>query len=84
MKLLDSHGKMATQECPCGFSNDPVKECSCSPNEVSRHRRRIIGPLLDRIDLLVEVPRIEYEELVESSKAESSASVRERKEGSRE
>ncbi len=70
--------------CLCGFSNDPVKECTCSPNEVSRYRKRISGPLLDRIDLFVEVPRIEYEELVTSTKAESSATVRERIEGSRE
>ena len=70
--------------CLCGFSNDPVKECTCSPNEVSRYRKRISGPLLDRIDLFVEVPRIEYEELVESTKAESSATVRERIEKSRE
>ncbi|MCH8061387.1 MAG: YifB family Mg chelatase-like AAA ATPase [Chloroflexi bacterium] len=74
----------AMNPCPCGFSNDPVKACSCSPNEVSRYRKRISGPLLDRIDLFVEVPRIEYEELVTSTKAESSATVRERIERSRE
>ncbi len=67
-----------SQECPCGFASDPVRECSCTPSAVSRYKKRISGPLLDRIDLFVEVPRVEYEKLVEPSAAETSAHVRER------
>ncbi len=47
--------------CPCGFWGDPVKECICSPSAVAKYRRRISGPMMDRIDLFVEVPRVEYE-----------------------
>ncbi len=68
----------AMNPCPCGFASDPVKECSCTPSAVSRYKKRISGPLLDRIDLFAEVPRIEYEKLVEPSGAETSAHVRER------
>ena len=59
----------AMNPCPCGFYGDPVKECSCSLSVVSRYKRRISGPLLDRIDLFAEVPRIEYEKLVEEQLA---------------
>ncbi len=68
----------AMNPCPCGFASDPVKECTCTPSAVSRYKKRISGPLLDRIDLFVEVPRVEYERLVEPSGAETSAHVRER------
>ena len=46
--------------CPCGFYGDPVKECTCTPSSVWRYKRRTSGPLLDRIDLFVEVPRIDH------------------------
>ena len=55
-----------------------MKECSCTPSAVSRYKKRISGPLLDRIDLFAEVPRVEYEKLVEPAGAETSALVRER------
>ena len=74
----------AMNPCPCGFSGDPVRECVCTPSAVSRYKKRISGPLLDRIDLFVEVPRVEYEKLVEPSRSETSAQVRERIERSRE
>ncbi|MCH8206927.1 MAG: YifB family Mg chelatase-like AAA ATPase, partial [Chloroflexi bacterium] len=73
----------AMNPCACGFASDPVKECTCTPSAISRYRRRISGPLLDRIDMFVEVPRVEYEKLVERSKAESSKAVRGRIEGAR-
>ena len=66
----------AMNPCACGFATDPVKECVCTPSAVSRYRRRISGPLLDRIDMFVDVPRVEYEDLAEPVKAESSESVR--------
>ncbi|MFH1484967.1 MAG: ATP-binding protein [Chloroflexota bacterium] len=50
-KLSGSHGKAATQRCPCGFYGDSVKECSCSPSVVARYQKRISGPLLDGIDI---------------------------------
>ena len=73
----------AMNPCACGFATDPVKECVCTPSAVSRYRRRISGPLLDRIDMFVDVPRVEYEDLAEPVKAESSESVRGRIERAR-
>ena len=73
----------AMNPCACGFASDPVKECVCTPSAVSRYRKRISGPLMDRIDLFVEVPRVEYEKLVEPSGAETSAQVRQRIQGAR-
>src|SRR5438046_1511941 len=49
--------------CPCGYFGDPVKECTCSNSIISRYQKKISGPLLDRIDIHVEVPRVEYEKL---------------------
>ena len=82
-ELSGSHGKKATQECPCGYHGDPVKECTCTGGAVSRYRRRISGPLLDRIDLFVDVPRVEYEKLVEPMNGQTSAQVRARTERAR-
>ncbi len=64
MKPLVSHGKKATQGCLCGIYGDPVRECTCSPVQVSRYSKRTSGPLMDRIDIFVEVPRVDYEKLV--------------------
>jgi magnesium chelatase family protein len=73
----------AMNPCPCGFHGDPVKECTCSPSMVSRYQKRISGPLLDRIDMFVEVPRVEYEKLAADDLAESSEKVRARVEAAR-
>ena len=73
----------AMNPCPCGYASDPVRECTCTPSGISRYKKRISGPLLDRFDLFVEVPRVEYEKLVEPSGAETSAQVRERIESAR-
>ena len=73
----DLHG------CPCGYASDPIKECVCSPSAVSRYMKRISGPLLDRIDLFVEVPRVDYEKLMQPTTAETSAQVRARIEQAR-
>lgn len=54
----------ACNPCPCGYSGDPVEECKCSPNALERYRRKLSGPILDRIDLHVAVPRLRPEELV--------------------
>ncbi|MBI5022949.1 MAG: YifB family Mg chelatase-like AAA ATPase [Candidatus Magasanikbacteria bacterium] len=64
--------------CPCGYSSDPDKPCMCSPMQVSQYKKKVSGPLLDRIDLHVEVPRLKFQKLTEESEAESSAKIRER------
>ncbi len=73
----------AMNPCPCGYFTHPKKECTCSPSAVSRYQKRISGPLLDRIDIFVEVPPVEYEKLVEEQPAETSAQVRARVERAR-
>ena len=73
----------AMNPCPCGFFEDPVKECTCTFSAVSRYQRRISGPLLDRMDLFVDVPRVEYEKLVAPERGEGSGPVRARIEAAR-
>ena len=73
----------AMNPCPCGFASDPMRECTCTPSAISRYRKRISGPLLDRIDLFVDVPRVDYEKLVQPASAESSDQVRDRIERAR-
>jgi magnesium chelatase family protein len=73
----------AMNPCPCGFYGDPTKECTCSESTVSRYQKRVSGPLLDRIDIFVEVPRVEYEKLAADTLGEPSAAVRERVQASR-
>ncbi len=68
----------AMNPCPCGYFGDPVKQCTCSPMMVSRYQKRISGPLLDRIDIFVEVPRVDYEKLADDRLGESSEAVRQR------
>ncbi len=68
----------AMNPCPCGYYGDSSHECSCAPSAVSRYQRRISGPLLDRIDLFVDVPRVAYEKLASTAKGEPSAAVAER------
>jgi len=74
----------AMNPCPCGYFGDPVRECTCSMGVVSKYQKRISGPLLDRIDIHVEVPRVEYEKLADDRLGEASARVRERVEAARE
>jgi len=73
----------AMNPCPCGYYGDPIKPCTCSNMVVTKYQKRISGPLLDRIDIHVEVPRVEYEKLSQSRLGESSAAVRERVEVAR-
>ena len=72
------HGRKATRECPCGFFTDPQKECACTPLQIQRYRSRVSGPLLDRIDIQIEVPALRYEELASRDAGEPSAAVRRR------
>ncbi len=75
----------AMNPCPCGFLGHPTKQCSCSGSMVTRYQKRISGPLLDRIDMFVSVPPVEYEKLVsEEASEEPSSDVRKRVESARE
>jgi magnesium chelatase family protein len=73
----------ALNPCPCGFFNHGRRECICTPNEISRYLAKISGPLLDRIDLQVEVAALTTEEITSEEGSESSASIRERVEAAR-
>jgi magnesium chelatase family protein len=68
----------AMNPCPCGHFGDPKRECRCNPNLVQKYRNRISGPLLDRIDLHVEVPAIELSQLTGAADGESSEAIRNR------
>ena len=69
--------------CPCGFFGDPERECQCSPSEIIRYRKKISGPFLDRIDLYLEVPRVEFEKIRSKVVAEKSSCIRQRVERAR-
>ncbi|GBC62852.1 ATP-dependent protease [Desulfonema ishimotonii] len=68
----------AMNPCPCGYFSDPKHECHCTPQQISKYRSRISGPLLDRIDIHVEVPAVPYKELMGKVSGEPSAAIRER------
>jgi magnesium chelatase family protein len=68
----------AMNPCPCGFFGDSTRECHCTPTQIQRYVSKISGPLLDRIDIHIEVPAVRYKELRGNEEIESSASVRER------
>ena len=73
----------AMNPCPCGYYGDPVKECTCSAATITRYQKRISGPILDRIDIHVQVPRVDYDKLSSQRLGEPSAVVRERVEAAR-
>ncbi|MEI6499036.1 MAG: YifB family Mg chelatase-like AAA ATPase [bacterium] len=73
----------AQNPCPCGFMSDPEKRCTCMPSQIIRYQKKISGPLLDRIDIHIEVPRVKYEKLADVTKAESSENVKKRIESAR-
>lgn len=68
----------AMNPCPCGYATDKDHRCTCSPLQISMYRKRLSGPLLDRIDLMIEVPRVPMEKLMELDAGESSESIRKR------
>lgn len=73
----------AQNPCPCGYYGDPTHVCSCSNAMITRYQKRISGPLMDRIDLHVDVPRVEFEKLTSNRRGENSAVVRARVEAAR-
>jgi magnesium chelatase family protein len=68
----------AMNPCPCGNATDPEKLCACSPSNIIRYQRKISGPILDRIDIHIEVPRMKFDKLASVELGESSQSIRER------
>lgn len=68
----------AMNPCPCGFYGDDRQECSCSTSDIKRYRKRISGPLLDRMDIYVHVPRLEYSEITNIMPTESSLAIGQR------
>jgi len=74
----------AMNPCPCGYYGDALKPCTCSPGTVTKYQKRISGPLLDRFDIHIEVPRVEYDKLSDMRLGEASAVVQGRVEKARE
>ncbi|MCX7753789.1 MAG: YifB family Mg chelatase-like AAA ATPase [Anaerolineales bacterium] len=74
----------AMNPCPCGYYGDPVKPCTCAPASVTKYQKRISGPMLDRIDIHIEVPRVDYEKLSSDRLGEPSAVIRQRVQAARE
>ncbi len=68
----------AMNPCPCGYYGDSTRECSCPPYKIKSYLSRISGPLLDRIDIHIEVPALKYDELAQKKEAEKSGAIRER------
>jgi magnesium chelatase family protein len=68
----------AMNPCPCGYFGDRVRNCRCSPQQIRQYQAKISGPLLDRIDLHVEVPSVQYRALADKEAGESSATIKER------
>jgi magnesium chelatase family protein len=73
----------AMNPCPCGYFGDPYRPCTCPPGLVSRYQHRISGPFIDRVDIFVEVPHVEYEKLADTRLSEKSEKVRMRVEAAR-
>jgi magnesium chelatase family protein len=75
----------AHNPCPCGYHGDPARSCTCSPTMITRYQSKLSGPLLDRIDIHVDVPRVDYDKLLnDTERAESSVVLRKQVEGARE
>jgi magnesium chelatase family protein len=68
----------AMNPCVCGFFTDPQKECTCTPLQIQRYRSKVSGPLLDRIDIQIEVPGLRYQELASKDAGEPSSAIRSR------
>ncbi len=73
----------AMNPCPCGYYGDAQRECTCSLQTVTRYQKRISGPMLDRIDIHIEVPRVDFEKLSDNRRGEASDDIRARVEGAR-
>ena len=70
--------------CPCGFYNDLKVSCTCTPRQIRQYLQRISGPLLDRLDIHIEVPRLQQDELMQKEAGETSSAIRDRVQRARE
>jgi len=77
------NGSDCVHPCPCGYYGDTMKPCTCAPVLVTKYQKRISGPLLDRIDIHIEVPRVDYEKLSGDRLGESSETIRQRMQAAR-
>lgn len=68
----------ASNPCPCGFLNSPDKPCSCSPSQIAMYKRKLSGPLMDRMDIFIEVPAVKYEKLADTSAENQSDALRQK------
>jgi magnesium chelatase family protein len=75
---------IAHNPCPCGYLGDNTRSCSCTPTAIKRYQSKLSGPLLDRIDIHVEVARVDYDKLLNTERGESSLNVRQRVDAARE
>ncbi|MDA7857985.1 ATP-binding protein, partial [bacterium] len=73
----------AMNPCPCGFYGDPHHECTCTPFQIQKYRAKLTGPLLDRIDMHIEVPKLKYNDLIASNGGDTSDVIRTRVERAR-
>lgn len=73
----------AMNPCPCGYFGDTLRQCTCAPAAISTYQKRISGPLLDRIDIHLQVPRVDYQKLSDKRGGETSETIRERVEAAR-
>ena len=73
----------ASNPCPCGHRGDPDKKCGCSNSQISKYKRKLSGPLMDRIDIFISVPAVKYEKLVSLDEENSSSNIREKVEKAR-
>lgn len=73
----------AQNPCPCGYLSDPEKHCICTPTQIIRYQKKVSGPILDRIDIHIEVPRVKYEKLADNKVAEESIHIKNRVEAAR-
>jgi magnesium chelatase family protein len=84
LSVMGTNCKRATRPCPCGYLGHFSGKCRCTPDQVARYRHKLSGPLLDRIDIQIEVPALRENELVQTGESTSSAQVRDRVEIARE
>ena len=73
LRQIRTYGKRATQLCPCGYLGHFNGKCRCTPDQISRYRSKISGPLLDRIDIQIEVPAVPQDDIVNKADGESSS-----------
>ncbi len=68
----------ASNPCPCGYYGDPERNCTCTYSQIQKYQRKLSGPLMDRIDLFIQVPQLKYEKLVKEEKQDIASRIRER------